>query len=213
MSNMDGPRAFPRKIKKYADLTGQERLLADDLIHKLSHYGLLNIRANAKSRKKFWDRVFRSGWDTSNKVPCVPPKPPKRDISQVALPIGTLTHDAVSNSPGKKLSPKRRAGALTESMTKAVEHYEAKESERVNEWNLSVLIMWARRRLRIYLRLIDNRSARAARDRLLVSVVEKLAEMRVMVAQLVPGKVEGWKGVVDSDDEVVVIDSDEDGFN
>jgi hypothetical protein len=111
MSNMNGPRAFPRKIKKYADLTGQERLLADDLIHKLSHYGLLDISTNAKSREMFWDRVFRSGWDTSNKVPCVPSKPPKRDISQVALPIGTLTHDAVSNSPGKKLSPKRRAGA------------------------------------------------------------------------------------------------------
>ncbi|KAH6673923.1 hypothetical protein F5X68DRAFT_214487 [Plectosphaerella plurivora] len=76
------------------------------------------------------------------------------------------------------------------------------------------MVMWARQRLQVYLGLVDNMSVAAARARVasnareledehrleqLVSAVAKLADMRRAVAQLLPGEVPGWKGVVDMD--------------
>lgn len=241
-------------------MSKKEKQLADDIIMKISHYGLLGIKADQTSRRMLWEKVFKSGWNTTKKVPPIPSRRPTREISQTAFPAGVLTQNA-SAPPGEA----RRSGAeafirpqissgtqdlgivfqwvdgrgrtlpsaiiridedrtFSECVIQAIEHFDSHETTRVNNWNITVAVMWLRRRLTMFLKLVENRSTKAAQARVaqrtthlenegdleqLVSVVDKLQQMKSLMADLNIEDQQKYDGLVDNGDAMVT-DSDSD---
>jgi hypothetical protein len=102
-------------------------------------------------------------------------------------------------------------GLLMENaMAQVIMKFEKYGSKRVNEWNLSLFVIWARKRLQLYLKPNhdDEDTTMAARLRhaigaaeeeghskleKLVSAVHRFEEFKKIVAKVELGNVKGWK--------------------
>ena len=108
-------------VGSYAEMTADEKRLADKIIDVLGERNLSDEKANHVTRAIFWSAVFRNGWDTSEPNEH-PGSLPGRRFTDASSCIGTFNQDlppsrealrkaAKDNAPIPRAAPHRRQGS------------------------------------------------------------------------------------------------------